>query len=162
AISRVPIVWSLHHATVSPQSLSRRTRALVSLGARCSRWMPSAITSVSEHGRRVHVAHGYGTERMVVIPDGFDLDTFRPDAASCDAVRRELGVGPSTRLAGLIARVHPDKGHDTFLAAIDRIGPRADVRFVLCGDGASWQNPALAGEIRRRQLESRCHLLGAR
>ena len=34
--------------------------------------------------------------------------------------------------------------------------------FVLCGDGITWDNAALAGAIRAAGLGGRCHLLGPR
>jgi glycosyltransferase involved in cell wall biosynthesis len=100
---------------------------------------------------------------MVLIPNGFDIDTFRPDPAARHDVRRELGLPPETPLIGLVARYDPAKDHRTFLRAaawLHQIAP--DVHFVLCGDDVDWHHPELATWIDRSGLRGACHLLGRR
>ena len=102
----------------------------------------------AEAARRAHVSLGYDERRMVVVPNGFDPATWRPDAEARLAVRRELGLEPSTPIVGLVARVHPQKDHRNFLAAAPRIAAAApDVVFVLCGEGVERSNPRLADVV---------------
>ena len=50
----------------------------------------------------------------------------------------ELGIEPSTLLIGYVARKHPVKDHRTFLEAAGLLHKQfPEVRFVLCGDGAT-------------------------
>src|SRR3989304_9720276 len=100
---------------------------------------------------------------MVVIPNGFDLSTFKPDPEARSAVRQELGLPPGSPLIGLIARFHPQKDHQTFLRAAALLAARRpDVHFLLCGDGITWDNPALTAWIMAAGLRGRLHLLGPR
>ncbi len=131
--------------------------------ARLSRLLPTRIVCCSEASRQVHVGLGYPPERMVMIPNGTDLATYRPDPLARLLVREELGIPHEAPLIGLVARFHPMKDHLTFIRAADLIqSERPEAHFLLCGDGVTWENRELATWIERVGLRSRFHLLGRR
>jgi glycosyltransferase involved in cell wall biosynthesis len=73
-----------------------------------------------------------------VMPLGFDLSPFTGDVdrqARRRALRAEWGAGDDEVVVTLIARLVPIKRVDRFLAAARMVGDRADVRFVIVGDG---------------------------
>jgi glycosyltransferase involved in cell wall biosynthesis len=163
AASTAPVLWSLRQSNLDPVLARRGTMAVLRLGARFSRWLPDRILCVSESARRVHAELGYDETRMVVIPNGFDLDVFRPDPAARRALRAELGIDAEAVLIGLAARFDPQKDIGTFLAAAARVAAtRAEVRFLLCGEGMDAANPALAQLIADAGVGARVHLLGRR
>jgi glycosyltransferase involved in cell wall biosynthesis len=163
AASTAPVLWSLRQSNLDPVLAKRGTMAVLRLGARFSRWLPDRILCVSESARRVHAALGYDESRMVVIPNGFDLDVFRPDPASRRVLRGELGIGADDVLVGLAARFDPQKDIGTFLAAAARVAAAtAEARFLLCGEGMDAANPALARLIADAGVGARVHLLGRR
>lgn len=156
------VVWGIHNNALDPVA-HRTTRLAVALGARLSRRVPDAIVCVSSAARDLHVGLGYAPEKMVVLPNGFDLARFRPDEADRRDVRRELGVGDETVLVGLVARVDPQKAHGTFVRAAGLLARRRpDVRFLLCGAGTTRANEALVAAIRHEQVLDRFLLLGQR
>jgi glycosyltransferase involved in cell wall biosynthesis len=162
-VMRVPhIVWGIRSANAEPTKYPRLTRWVIWLGARLSRF-PDAIALNSEAGRRLHLSWGYDTERMTLIPNGVDLELFKPDPLARRSVRAELGIAEDTVLIGLIARFHPVKGHATFFKAAGLLSLSAPgVRFVLSGDEITPDNSTLAGMIRENQLDGKVHLLGPR
>jgi glycosyltransferase involved in cell wall biosynthesis len=100
---------------------------------------------------------------MVVIPNGFELERFHPDAAARARVRQELELGDDTPVVGLVARVHPDKDHPNFVTAAGMVAERsADAVFVLAGQGAERSNADLGRAIRDAGLDGRVRLLGRR
>ncbi len=167
---RTRVVWGLHNSTLDPAATHRTTRLVVSALARLSRVIPDAIVTVSRTAQMVHVQKGYDVRKFVLIPNGFDLDRFRPDPAVRRAVRSELGVGDDQVLIGMVARVSAQKDHGNFIraaAALARRRPQA--RFLLCGGsdsrdgpGAVPGNAALAGPIREAGLLDRFLLVGPR
>lgn len=162
-LAGVPVVWGLHNSTLTPEASRRSTRALVALLAALSRWWPARILSCSEAARRVHAEKGYDAARMTVVPNGFDLRLFRPDAAARERVRREWGQPEDRLLVGHAARFHPQKDHATFLAAAARVAERRpEARFVLCGEGVSAENAPLAALARAAGVLDRCLFLGLR
>ncbi len=129
------VVWNLRGSEMAFGHYAPTTRWTASVLARMSRW-PVAVAANSRAGRRAHEAMGYRPRRWVYLPNGFDLDEWRPDAGDRAAVRRELGFGESDVAIGVVARVDPQKDYTTLLDAAGRlISQVPEARFVLIGKG---------------------------
>lgn len=162
-LARVPyIVWGIHHSNLEPQGNKKMTIKVAKWCARLSRFS-SAVVACSEASRRTHIFLGYRPDKIRVIPNGFDLKTFKPDANAQRKVRDELGLSSDTILIGLVARFHPLKDHDNFLQAGAIIGRHfSNVHFILCGDGITPDNQNLSQLIQQSGIGDRTHLLGRR
>jgi glycosyltransferase involved in cell wall biosynthesis len=157
-----PTVWNIRSGRPDLSGYSRATRCIVRAGAWLSRW-PSAIVINSTSGREVHAAVGYRPRRWEVIPNGFDLARFVPDASARRSVRDELGLGPGAVLVGLVGRYHPVKGHDLFVRAASLLaGRHAGAHFVLAGPDVVPGNPALRELLEGHPARDSFHLLGPR
>ncbi len=157
------VAWGLHHSNLSPAFIKRSTLLTARTCARLSRRLPTAIVCCAESTMRLHAAIGYAAERMLVIPNGFDIDLFRPDPAAREAVRREIRLPPEAKLLGLVARFHAQKDHRTFLRAAALLRQeRDDLHFLLCGGDVTWDNARLVAWIDEAGIRDRCHLLGQR
>ncbi|MHB9020068.1 MAG: glycosyltransferase, partial [Minisyncoccota bacterium] len=69
----IPAIWSLRQSNLSREANSMPTLLTMQLCARLSSRVPARIVCGSEAARRAHLGIGYSGERMVVIPNGFDL-----------------------------------------------------------------------------------------
>jgi glycosyltransferase involved in cell wall biosynthesis len=157
------LVWNIRHSELHPGVDKRHTIWTAKACAALSSRLPRRIICASEASRIFHEKLGYAHDRMDVIPNGFDLDLFRPDAAAREAVRSELGIGPSTLLIGYVARKHPVKDHRTFFEAAGLLHRQfPDVRFVLCGDGVTQEDPQLRDWSEATGVRSACFFLGRR
>jgi glycosyltransferase involved in cell wall biosynthesis len=157
------IFWGIHNSTLDATHTRRTTRWTVAACARLSRWVPDGIVTVSRAARDLHVAAGYDPRKFVVIPNGFDVTRFRPDAAARHEVREELGLTGGAVAIGLVARVDPQKDHANFVRAAALLAARRpEVRFVLCGEGAARENAELVRAIAERGVLDRFLLLGRR
>lgn len=160
---KIPVIWNVRHWSPGSESAKCTTWLTAEMCARFSRALPARIVCCSHAAQESHVRFGYAADRMVVIPNGFDLDHFKPDPEARLSVRRELDVLEDTPLIGLVARFRPEKDHQTFIRAASIV--RAffpEAHFLLCGAGIVWQNPALRDWIVRAGIQDRCHLLGER
>jgi glycosyltransferase involved in cell wall biosynthesis len=159
----IPVAWGIRQSDLSREGNGRLTFLTARMCARLSRWLPEKIICCSEAARQVHAALGYAAEKMLVIPNGYDLGTFRPDSLAREAIRKELGIPEDAPVIGLVARFHPQKDHRNFVQAASLLHQdRPDVHFVLCGRGVDWENRQLTTWIEEAGIRSRCHLLGLR
>ena len=78
-------------------------------------------------------------ERIRVVPNGVDVDLFRP-LADGGELRRELGLAPGTPIIGSIGRLEPVKGYDVMVDAFASLRNRWSGTpgpvLVLAGDGS--------------------------
>jgi len=98
-----------------------------------------AIVALSPGMRDGVVAKGYPGERISVIPNGSDLDTFYPDKAKRTAFRRRYGIPKSTILmvyAGTFGMVN-GVGYLVELASAFKTDKR--IYFLTVGDGQEFE-----------------------
>jgi len=155
------VAWNIRCSEIDLRDHSALLRFVVRAAAWFSRW-PSVIVSNSEAGRTAHQRIGYAADRWRIIPNGIDVDLFRPSVEARSRFRLELGLPDEVPLVGMLARFHPMKDHETFLrAAALAARRREDVRFVLAGRGVG-PNLDLAGLVEQLGLRNRVHLFDER
>jgi glycosyltransferase involved in cell wall biosynthesis len=109
----------------------------------------------------VHIELGYPEEKMVVIPNGYDLDQFSPDEVRRKEFRAHWNIREDSILIGAAGRFHPQKDYRTFLNAasvLSRMFPR--VVYILCGRGMDRTNDQLVRWIEEFGVGEQVRLLG--
>lgn len=158
----VPLVWNLRCSDVDMAHYGRFSRWTVLGCAGLSR-LPRAVIANSESGRAYHEQLGYRPRQWKVIPNGIEIDRFRPDSNARASMRAELGIKSNEVLIGRIARYDPMKDHETFFRAAGLLAQAHPlVRFLLAGKGISAENAAIRQWIAAERLGDRVHLLGRR
>jgi glycosyltransferase involved in cell wall biosynthesis len=140
---KVKLFWNVRQTLYDINSEKIQTRWLIVLG----RWLsffPYSIIYNSNLSAEQHCNAGYLSKKTKIIPNGFDLQKFRPDKNRRQQLREELVVSESTILIGHISRLHPMKDHATLLRAIERvveglfdIDSKQEVLFLLIGYGVT-------------------------
>ena len=92
------------------------------------------IFVVSDVERRNLEARGVAAEKIVVNPNGVDVERFRPGVGGAGA-RRELGIRDDEVVAGFVGTFGPWHGVEKLAEAIKLI-PNERVRFLLVGSGS--------------------------
>ena len=141
--------------------------------------LPAAIITNSREAVRFHMNLGYKAKCWKVIPNGFDVERFKPREQGKAKLLVELGLthrgktkygeqerlenkGNRLLLIGFVARYDPMKDHSIFIkAACLVLQKRRNVHFILAGRDVTWGNRILAGEI-PHAWKDRFHLLGER
>jgi glycosyltransferase involved in cell wall biosynthesis len=160
---RIPLAWNIRHSNLDPATIKRQTILIGGACARLSHSLPQRIVCCSEAGREEHARLGYAVDKLIVIPNGFDLAAYRPNEEAGRNIRQEIGIAPEAPLIGLIGRFHPMKDHATFVQAAALLHrQRPEVHFLCCGEDVTWRNASLADPIRQAKLCERFHLLGQR
>lgn len=92
------------------------------------------IFVVSDVERHNLLQAGIADEKIVVNPNGVDVETFRPGVGGA-AVRNELRVGEEETLAGFVGTFGPWHGVLALAEAITMLPEDCGVRFLLVGAG---------------------------
>lgn len=157
------VSWGIRNSGANLAQGSRASRISAWLCARLSRWVPARIVACAEEASRRHQAWGYRADIMQVIPNGYDLSRWQPDASARQRLRAQWGVAPETVLIGSVARWNPLKDHANFLAAFALCQrQRSGLKAVLAGDGMTPDNAALMALIEQHGLREQVLLLGRR
>ena len=158
-----PVIWNIRHSNLHPKETKKSTIWTAKACALFSRRIPKKIVCCSEESRRVHADLGYAEDRMLVIPNGFDLEEFGSSRKARNSLRDELGLGQNDLLIGTIARFNPQKDHFTLIQAARQLKNQGvECFFLLCGQGLDWEHETLSSWIKKAGLEDRFFLLGPR
>jgi glycosyltransferase involved in cell wall biosynthesis len=158
-----PVVWGIRSGAITRKDFQKGTIAIFNICSLFSRWIPDKIVCCSKASQMVHEEHGYFPKKMVVIPNGFDLDEFVPDADARMSLREELELAPESIVIGLVGRFDRCKDHPGFFKAAAKLHEsRPDVHFVLCGDEMNTGNSELVAMMKSQSHRSKFHLLGRR
>jgi glycosyltransferase involved in cell wall biosynthesis len=136
---QLKVTWGVRASNVELGHYDWGARLSYWLERRFSRW-PQLIISNSVAGRRNAVAHGFpDNDRFIVIPNGIDVERFRPDPEQRKVVRAEWRISPQETLVGIVGRLDPMKDHATFLEAAAKVAQRKqEMRFVSIGTGPQY------------------------
>jgi len=157
------IAWCLHNGKMDKSFPFFSRRVGLPLCAFLSKFIPNKIVSCSQNAMRVHTEIGYPSEKMELIPNGFDLAQYKPDPTAKEKLRAELEVDAQTPLVGIIGRFHPMKNHVGFLEAVSLLSRNvSDVHFVLVGAGLDENNTILMETAKQYGIREKVHFLGLR
>jgi glycosyltransferase involved in cell wall biosynthesis len=126
------------------------------LGYRCSDWLADSVTAVSQSVADAHLAAGMvNRNKLSVVPNGVDVEEFRPDEQGRAAMRRELGINDEF-LWLAAGRLEAVKDYPTLLYAFAKVPAQA--RLVIAGTGS--QQSELCRLTASLGLERRVRFLG--
>lgn len=157
------VAWGVRNSGVSLGESSRSSRLAAWACARVSGWVPGVIVACARKAAEVHRGWGYRADRVLVVPNGYDLGVWHPDAAGAAELRARWGVPEGAPLLGSVARWNPLKDHENLLAALALcVRAHPDLRCVLIGLGMSRDNAELIALARHYGLLDHLIFLGRR
>ena len=146
------LVHTYHGHVLEGYFSPRKTAVFVAAERRLAR-ITDRIVAISPEIRAdlLEVYRIGRADQYVVIPLGFDLETFtRVDAAARREARAALQIPPSARVVSTVGRLTAIKQHELLLAAAARlVATVPDALFLIAGDGE-----------RRTELEALTRSLG--
>jgi glycosyltransferase involved in cell wall biosynthesis len=125
----LPVVLSAIHSTGWPDGINWLNRRLTPI-------TDGFIAVAQRHGEHLVRQEGFPRHKVRVIPNGVDVQRFRPCGETRMAARRELGIDAAAPVCGIVAALRPEKNHELFLHAAARVlAARPAARFLIIGDG---------------------------
>jgi len=156
---RGPILWNVRHSVHNIRREKASTRWVIQAGAWCAQ-SPARVVYNSATAAEQHEGLGYPRDKRVVLPNGFDLERFKPDPSSREARRAELGVPSDRFLLGVVGRAHPMKNHLGWLQAFRMlVDDGLPVHCVMVGTGVAEPDGPLATAVREAGLNAAVTLL---
>ncbi len=118
------------------------------------------VVANSQAGLESLVARGVPSAKILVVPNGINLERLHVDRTVAGGLRARLDVPEGGKVVGIVASLLPVKRHDVFLRAARLIGDRLPaVRFAIFGAGPlREQLEALVGQL---ELRDRVVLFGS-
>jgi glycosyltransferase involved in cell wall biosynthesis len=146
-LARRPHVWHVREIVWQSGVVRRVERFL-------TRFSDRIIVTSDAVGRLFETADGRHPENVRKIPNGVDLEVFRPGPAD-GRVHDALGFPRAAPLVAVVCRLDPWKGVDVFLRAVARVRVSAPAaRFAVVG------GPIVGQEQHARDLEELAARLG--
>lgn len=140
---RVVLIWGVQSSFIDLHRYDRLTALTFHLERRFSR-VPDLIIANSYAGKATRLEEGFPPEKTAVVWNAIDVERYRRDEEDRRRVRREWGFGDDEIVIGIVARLDPMKGHESFIAAAElltRNDPR--LRFVAVGGDRDNRLPRL-------------------
>ena len=140
-LAGVPVVVSTKHN----DDAFRRSRFYAWLSRQVAR-RQDRIIAISNHLARFAVeVEGLDADRITTIHYGLDGAAFRARVRDVAGVRAEFDIPAAAPLAGVVARLDPQKGHAYLLRAWRQVSAALpEARLLVVGDGP------LRGELQRQ------------
>jgi len=95
------------------------------------------LIAVSESEKQSALDHHIIDEdRIIVIPNGIDVNTFSRDREAGVCIRQELGIGLETAVIGTVSRYIPQKDPLTLIRTASIVlTQEPETVFIWCGEG---------------------------
>jgi glycosyltransferase involved in cell wall biosynthesis len=153
------VIWGVRTTDYSVES--RSTRWVRWVCARLSCLVPTRIVCAAQASLLNSQAAGYDASKLMVIPNGFDVDALLASLGSGCAIRERLGLLPEQVVLGCLGRYHPAKDHANFIRAAALVAPHyPKCRFLMVGRGVDSHNTELMDLIHSTGFTERFILLG--
>lgn len=146
------IVWNIRQSLYDLK-LEKRGSAMVIRALAWLSWIPEKITYNSKLSASQHEKVGYRSHKTQLIPNGFDLEKWRP-AVSISENQHPLTIGRLGRYTAM-------KDYPTLLEAVAHVIKEIpETQFLLAGTGVNYDNAELVAIIDNLDLTKNVQLLG--
>ncbi len=148
----VPVRFHTFHGHVFDGYFSPRKAKAFLLIERFLALFTDRVITVSESVKNEIVNKLKVTDdsKCVIVPLGFDLDTFLKSGEKKGLFRKKIGTDDETLLIGIVGRLVPIKNHAMFLDVACKVKDRVKkmkIKFIIVGDGE------LKGQLKKRAAD---------
>lgn len=157
------IVWGVHHTTLVKGESKRSTILIAKINALISSFIPRKIIYCAEKSRQVQESIGFSHKIGHVVPNGYNIDNFKPDFNAGMAFRQEVGLADEKFLIGHVGRYHPFKDYPTLVNAVSLLTKeKSALKVAMVGSDLTTDNTQLNQLIKDNICTEHITLLGRR
>lgn len=156
------LIWGIRHSNLEKKYNKKLLLIIAKLNAFLSKKVDLVI-SCSKNASQIHQKFGYNSSKMIIIPNGFELETFQQNQQAKNSVKNELCIPTEQQLMVHIGRWNAQKDYPNLIKAIKLVQlERPDVNFLLCGTDIEEGNKDLTRLISEIGIKKSIYLLGKR
>ncbi|OLF36413.1 MULTISPECIES: glycosyltransferase [unclassified Psychrobacter] len=156
------IIWGIRTTDVS-QGASKQTVYLSKVCAKLSYYVPNSIVCAAHVSKNYHIGIGYDKSKMMVIPNGFDIEALSSTKEDGLNIRKEIGLSADDTVIGSVGRFNLVKNQKLFIdVAANLVKDFPDLKFMLVGRDNNAENTELMSWITQHDLADNFKLLGQR
>ena len=98
---KIPVIWTIHHASLTFENDGLFTKYIVFLLAKLSKFIPNYVIYCSEYSYNVHKQIGYKEKKSEVIKNGIDIEKFKPEIKKSFLYRKSKSIPIETKVGQL-------------------------------------------------------------
>ncbi|WP_367103881.1 glycosyltransferase family 4 protein [uncultured Psychrobacter sp.] len=157
------IIWGIRTTDVS-QGPSKLTVHLSKICAKLSYSIPDVIVCAAHVSKDYHISIGYDESKMMVIPNGFDVEALSSTTEEEGSkVRKEINLSDDDTVIGTVGRFNPVKNQKLFVeVAANLVKDFPNLKFMMVGRDNTADNKELTSWIKHYNLTDNFRLLGQR
>ncbi len=164
--NKPPVIWTVHEGLEHYRTEIFRKQVQLRLWGLISN-LPDCMMYVSHLNCEQHLNWGFKNKKALVMTNGVDTQTFKPNSTARNKIREELNIPQDAFVIGITARFHAVKNHAGFLRAAALLTKRLnkthpDVHFIMAGTDIDDGNTVLTEIIHANNLQANVHMLGNR
>lgn len=157
------VYWGVRNSLMTVKESGWVIFFLARINAFLSRWIPVGVICCADRAKDMHQNIGYAANKLITIPNGYNLDSFKPDSKIGSQLRVALAIDESIPLLGCVSRYSPQKNHESLLKALSLVKKNGIAfRCLLVGRGLDTDNTQLVSWLIRYGLQDEILLLGQR
>lgn len=154
------IVWGIRNTDIRPDHHLGR-KAFFKACSYLSYSIPNRIVCVAKQAKVFHTQFGYDENKMLVIPNGFDVTKFAPNRSKRKALRAKLNINDDEVVIGNIGRYLPIKNQVNFIkACILLLQKGFTFKALLAGREVNLDNPEIAEILANSNLSDSFVFMG--
>lgn len=154
------IIWGIRTTDVT-QGGSKLTILLSQICAKLSYSIPTKIVCAAHISKDFHLKLGYDPSKMIVIPNGFELDKFEISEERRTVLRADLNIAENEIVIASIGRFNLVKNQYLFIKLANCVKKNHNnIRFLMIGRDNTWDNKELVKWINEFNLIDDFILLG--
>jgi glycosyltransferase involved in cell wall biosynthesis len=156
-----PLLWGIRGSLDSGWERGIKTGIIIH-ASRFLAHLPTKITFNSYESISQHSSIGYPETKACFVPNGFDIQRFKPDSEVRARVRAQFNIVDGQILIGIIGRDDITKDYNGFLQAISLlIQDLSHVRVIMVGRGVAEPERPIFAAVERLGLKNVVMLQGA-
>jgi glycosyltransferase involved in cell wall biosynthesis len=161
-IASVPvIIWNVRNLDVSSDNVKLSIKILARISAIISYLVPNGILYCSNLAMQVHISIGYSPHKSFVIPNGYDISTYKKLKSNKSYYKTKIDLDPKWDVIGVVGRNDPIKNYRGFLISASILYKNnKNIRFIFVGKGLDKNNTELIELAKKYEIKDACIWLG--